>query len=57
MINGHVNWQYGLLLSVGNGSGALVGSRMAVKNGEKFVRAILIAVVVVSAIKLLGFGL
>ncbi|HAJ05652.1 MAG TPA: integrase [Chloroflexi bacterium] len=57
LINGHVNWQYGLLLSVGNGSGALVGSRMAVKNGEKFVRAILIAVVVVSAIKLLGFGL
>ena len=57
LINGQINWQYGLLLSVGNASGALVGSRMAVVNGEKFVRAVLIVVILVSAIKLLGFGL
>ena len=54
VINDQVNWAVGLILAVGNMTGAWVASRMAVKRGAGFVRWILITVVVVSAVKLLG---
>jgi hypothetical protein len=54
VINGQVVWQIGLILAVGNMLGAWVGARMAVKRGAVFVRWLLIAVVAVSAAKLLG---
>lgn len=54
VLNGQVLWRVGLLLAVGNSTGAWIASKMAVKRGAGFVRYILIAVVVVSAANLLG---
>jgi len=56
IINDQIEWIPGLVLAVGNMLGAWVGARMAVEKGAKFVRWILIAVIVVSAIVLLGFS-
>jgi len=52
--NDQVNWLVGLVLAAGNMLGAWVASRMAVKRGAKFVRYLLIGVLVVSAVLLLG---
>lgn len=52
--NSLVNWGMGLLLAAGNMIGALVASRLAVKSGARFIRWLLIAVVVVSSLDLLG---
>lgn len=54
VINDQVNWLVGLVLAVGNMSGAWVASRMAVKRGARFVRWLLIAVLIVSGAMLLG---
>ena len=54
VLNDQVVWSVGLLLAVGNSTGAWIASKMAVKRGAGFVRYILIAVVVVSAANLLG---
>jgi uncharacterized membrane protein YfcA len=54
IINKQVVWGVGLILAVGNMLGAWVAARMAVERGAKFVRWLLIAVVAVSAAKLLG---
>lgn len=54
VLNDQVRWFVGLILAVGNMSGAWVASRMAVERGAGFVRWILIAVVAVSAVFLLG---
>lgn len=54
IINGQVEWAVGLVLAIGNMTGAWVASRMAVKRGARFVRWLLIAVVLVSAVVLLG---
>ena len=55
--NGQVAWGVGLILAIGNSSGAWVASRMAVERGAKFARWVLIIVVTVSALNFLGvFG-
>ena len=54
VLNDQVEWLPGLVLAIGNMMGAWVAARMAVEKGAKFVRWILIAVIVVSAIVLLG---
>lgn len=54
VINDQVELSVGLVLAVGNMSGAWVASRMAVKRGAGFVRWLLIGVVIVSAFMLLG---
>jgi uncharacterized membrane protein YfcA len=43
-----------LTLAIGNFTGALIASRMAVKRGAAFVRWIIIAVIVVTALEMLG---
>lgn len=53
-INDQVDWKIGLILAVGNMLGALVASRFAVSWGAKFVRYILLIVILGSALKLLG---
>jgi len=50
--NGLINWQYGLILSVGNASGAWFMSRYSVKKGDGFVKIFLIVMVIAMAIKL-----
>ena len=52
--NGQVNWMAGLVLAVGNMLGAWAGTRVAVEKGAPWVHRLLIAVVAVSAAKLLG---
>lgn len=52
--NEQINLQAGLILAVGNMLGALVGARFAVKWGARFVRYILLAALLGSALHLLG---
>ncbi len=47
-----VNWFYGLILAIGNASGAWLSSRWSVKKGDKIIRIFLIIVVIIMAIKL-----
>jgi len=54
--NGYVDWKIGLTLAVGNGLGAMVASRLAVKRGEKFVKLVLLIAILIGAIKLLGIA-
>jgi uncharacterized protein len=50
--NGKINWIYGLILAVGNVTGAWLGSRWSVDKGEVWVKRILIVMVLGFAIKL-----
>ncbi|MCD6289520.1 MAG: sulfite exporter TauE/SafE family protein [Anaerolineae bacterium] len=55
VMNGQVNWCIGLILAIGNMTGAWLGAQFASRPGAAvWVHRILIAVVVVSAAKLLG---
>jgi uncharacterized membrane protein YfcA len=54
--NNQVDLLAGLILGVGNMIGAWVGARTAVQRGAVWVRRLLIAVVIVSAIDLLGIS-
>ena len=53
VINDQVRWGLGLLLGSGNAVGAFIAARMAVAKGAGFVRNILIAILLVSAIAML----
>jgi len=50
--NGQINWAYGLIMAIGNVVGALIASRMAVKKGAKFVRWVIIAVILLTSLHL-----
>lgn len=52
--HGQVNWKYGIFSSVFMIVGAKVGSKMAIKNGAKFIKPIFILMSIVVAIKMLG---
>ena len=54
IINNQVNWSAGLVLALGNMSGAWVGTRLAVKKGAGFIRYILIAILIITAAKMFG---
>ena len=56
VLNDQVDWTIGILLAVGNAAGAWIAARMAIERGAEFVRYVLIAVVVVSAVRFLGIG-
>ena len=56
LVNGYVDWKIGLTLAVGNGLGAMVASRLAVKRGEKFVKLVLLIAILIGATKLLGIA-
>ena len=43
-ITGHIWWQLGLLLAIANVSGAILGSRLAIKGGSPLVRKVFLAV-------------
>lgn len=49
-----IDWQAGLILSCGNMLGAWLGVRLSVKWGAKYIRYILLAALVVVALKLFG---
>jgi len=52
--NQQIDWTIGLVLACGNGLGGWLGSKIAVKKGEKFIRIVLFLSVVAMALKLLG---
>lgn len=56
VLNDQVRWQTGLVLAVGNMSGAWIASKMAVKRGATFVRWFLLAVLILSGTVLLGIS-
>lgn len=51
--NDLVSWQHGLILAIGNSSGAFISSRLAVKKGDGWIRILFAAAVIIMAIKLL----
>lgn len=55
IIEGKINWMYGITLAIGNSAGAWIASRWSVKKGDKWVQRILIAAVIIFAIKLWFF--
>lgn len=52
IVNDKVNWEAGLVLAIGQGTGAWISSRVSVNKGEGFVKTFLIIMLVVMAIKL-----
>ena len=50
---GHVNWVLGFTLAAGNATGAWIGSNLAVKMGDKWIKVVLVVTVITYVIKLL----
>ena len=50
--NDAINWKYGLVLSIGNATGGWIMSRWSVNKGDKFVKKVLIIMVLAMAVKL-----
>jgi len=54
VIDGKVNYLYGLILSVGSIIGALIASYLAVKKGAGFIRAVIVLSVVLTILQITG---
>ncbi|MDH5466338.1 MAG: sulfite exporter TauE/SafE family protein [Candidatus Aminicenantes bacterium] len=54
VFNGKVEWKYGLILALGMGLGGWWAAKISVKKGEKFIRIVLIAAILLMALKLLN---
>nr|WP_299385529.1 sulfite exporter TauE/SafE family protein [Allomuricauda sp.] len=54
--NDKVDWKVGLILAIGNGTGAWVSSRFSVKKGDGFIKSFLVVMVIIMAVKLWFFG-
>ncbi len=52
-LSGEVNWVAGLTLAAGNATGGILGTKLAIKKGEKLIRIFLYVVLIVMVIKLL----
>jgi hypothetical protein len=57
MTNSRIDWGIGLVLALGNGTGAFLGSHFAVSKGERPIRIILAITVIVMTGKLWGLWL
>lgn len=55
LYHGAVNWKYGLILAVGNTVGGWIGTHVVISKGDKWIKIILIAVVIGMSIKLWFF--
>jgi len=55
IMEGKINWWYGLTLAVGNSTGSWIASRMSVKKGDNWVRWFIIVTVIGLAVKLWFF--
>ena len=51
-----VAWGPGIALALGNASGGWLGAHVAVRKGEGWIRVVLLAAVLASAVKLTGLG-
>ena len=54
IVTKNIIWGYGLCLAAGNGFGAWWGAHAAVKSGEKIIKRVLAAAILIMASKLLG---
>lgn len=54
VLNDQVEWAYGLTMTIGNVTGAVIASRMAVSKGVIFVKWVIITVIIITAGKLFG---
>lgn len=54
VIDGKVNYLYGLVLSAGSVIGALIASYLAVKKGAGFIRAVIVASVILTILQVTG---
>jgi len=52
-LNGKVNWPAGLVLAIGNMTGAWIGARFAIKKGERVIRLVLNVALAAIIVKLL----
>ncbi len=52
--NDQVNYLYGFTLAIGNVVGALIASKLAIKNGANFVRWVIVVVVALTAANVFG---
>lgn len=55
IMEGKIAWIPGLVMAVGNSSGAWIASRLSVKKGDKWIEIFLIVAVVIMAVKLWFF--
>ncbi|MEN8788755.1 MAG: sulfite exporter TauE/SafE family protein [Flavobacteriaceae bacterium] len=55
LYNDKVLWKVGLVLAIGNGTGAWFSSRISVRKGDNFIKIFLVVMVVIMAIKLWFF--
>ncbi len=53
ILSDKVNWKVGIILSIGNASGAWIAAKIAVKKGEKVIKNILLISILGMALKLL----
>lgn len=54
MLNGEINYHLGLIAAIGNLIGGIVASQLAIKRGARFIRIILIVIIILFAMKLLN---
>lgn len=54
LMNGAVNWQFGLIHSIGNIMGAYIASHMAIQKGVVFVKWVIIVVILITSAQLFG---
>lgn len=54
IFSGNVNWLYALVLTIGNSTGAFLGTRFAVKHGDKWIKVIMIVAALIMALRLLN---
>lgn len=54
-IEGEVRWEYGIMLAIGFGIGGWYASRWSASKGEKWIKVIIVVMVVVMAVKLWFF--
>ena len=54
-VTNNVNWLFGVTLGIGNAIGGWWGVKLSVKKGEKFIRFVLIAAILIMAVKLFSF--
>lgn len=55
ILNDKIEWQTGFTMAIGSASGAWLASRFSVKKGDKFVKAFLVVMITIMAIKLWFF--
>jgi uncharacterized membrane protein YfcA len=56
MLAGHVWWLVAIIMAVGNVAGSYLGSHLLIRSGQGFIKALLVLIPLLSAIKLLFFN-